>query len=193
MSEYRFTPEKDWFSRKRPKFKRGLSPYRDAPSKFLEVGSLEGRSATWLLDNILTHPESHLTCVDPCYEACEANLRFNLSTHIEVGKCRLVESHSQDGLPELIHEGASGTYDFAYIDGCHHSEYVLRDAVMAFLLIKPGGMIAFDDYGRGRKGKQSLQNPRPAINRFLYVHQDSLEVIEKGYQVWARKTRDFPS
>lgn len=31
---------------------------------FLEIGSYEGRSAVWFLQNILTHPTSTLDCVD---------------------------------------------------------------------------------------------------------------------------------
>lgn len=32
--------------------------------RWLEVGSFEGRSALWTLDNVLTGPGSEITCVD---------------------------------------------------------------------------------------------------------------------------------
>ena len=38
--------------------------FKDQEVFGLEIGSFEGRSAIWLLENILTHSNSHLTCVD---------------------------------------------------------------------------------------------------------------------------------
>ena len=35
---------------------------------FLEVGTLEGRTTVWLLDNILTDSKSRIHCVDPFIE-----------------------------------------------------------------------------------------------------------------------------
>jgi hypothetical protein len=35
------------------------------PVNFLELGSYEGRSTVWMLESLLTHPQSHITCVDP--------------------------------------------------------------------------------------------------------------------------------
>ena len=197
MPECRFDYE-SWFPEDvQSRFLKNLCSYIDSPSKFLEVGSFEGRSAIWVLDNILVHPESRLTCVDPCYGGYEANLRFNLSTYIDAGKCQLVEEYSEAGLPKLLHAGEVGTYDFAYIDGCHHSEYVLRDAVMSFLLLKEDGIMVFDDYkwrgGRFRGTRLGVWNPEPAVDGFLSIHQGSIEVIEMGYQVWVRKTRNFPN
>ncbi len=41
----------------------------------LEVGSYEGRSAVWLLENILTAPDALITCVDPLWGAGDEPLR----------------------------------------------------------------------------------------------------------------------
>lgn len=206
MPKRRFDHE-SWFGESRQEFfSERLYTYQDSPGKFLEVGSFEGRSAVWVLDNILKHPDSRLTCVDPCYEGYASNLRFNLSPYIAEGKCRLMEEHSESGLPRLLNEAAIaatsrvkfelGTYDFVYIDGCHHSEYVLRDAVMSFLLLKEGGIMAFDDYlwrgGEFRGTRLGVWNPQPAVDSFLAIHTGSVEVLDRGYQVWIRKTRDFP-
>ncbi len=54
----------DWFSSHIPHWERLLRPLAGQPIQALEIGSYEGRSAVWLLQEILTHPESRLTCVD---------------------------------------------------------------------------------------------------------------------------------
>ena len=54
----------DGFSSHIPNWERWLRPLAGQPTQVLEIGSYEGRSAVWLLQEILTHPESRLTCVD---------------------------------------------------------------------------------------------------------------------------------
>jgi hypothetical protein len=191
--EYRFNPEKDWFTGRTPLFHQMLDVYQDVPSKFIEIGSYEGRSATWLLDNILIHPESHLTCIDPCHDVYSDNFFYNLSSHVAGQKCRIMAEDSQVALPKLLCEPDRCSYDFVYVDGHHHSECVLRDAVMVFPLVKLGGTIAFDDYAWDKGGTRlGVWQPKLAIDSFLAVHEGSLEILERGYQLWVRKIRYFP-
>ena len=82
-----------------------------------------------------------------------------------------------------------GTFDFIYLDGEHLAPTVLADAVHSFERLRPGGLLAFDDYtwdsGHGR-----LHNPAPAIDAFLSVYADLIEpVLLRGDcpQVWVRK------
>ena len=53
------------------------------------------------------------------------------------------------------------TGDFIYVDGSHESHQVLRDAVNAERALKPGGILAFDDYMWGGAARNI---PRPAID-----------------------------
>ena len=67
MTNYTFT--NDWFSEDNGEpvvreFDKFLSCYKDKPCKFLEIGSYEGMSAIWMLDNVLTHQDSRLWCID---------------------------------------------------------------------------------------------------------------------------------
>src|SRR5215213_3940017 len=60
---YRFT--NDFFSINILPWQRDLSRFAGrAGLSFLEVGSYEGKSACWLLRNILSHESGRLTCVD---------------------------------------------------------------------------------------------------------------------------------
>ena len=40
------------------------------------------------------------------------------------------------------------SFDFAFLDGFHETEAVDRDARLILPLLRPGGMLAFHDYGR---------------------------------------------
>src|SRR5260221_439940 len=48
-----------------PNWLKWLGHLRGQPAGGLEIGTFEGDSAEWMLDNIYTHPDSHYHCVDP--------------------------------------------------------------------------------------------------------------------------------
>ena len=49
----------DWFSQHLPVWENALADYGKKPGiQYLEVGVFEGRSAIWMIDNILTHSSS---------------------------------------------------------------------------------------------------------------------------------------
>lgn len=64
-STYPFYFTQDWFSVNIPLWTELFGPIMGQPNlRFLEIGSFQGRSSVWLLQNVLTHPTSRLTCVD---------------------------------------------------------------------------------------------------------------------------------
>jgi predicted O-methyltransferase YrrM len=79
-------------------------------------------------------------------------------------------------------------YDFIYIDGDHSAAAVVGDAIGAYRLLKTGGLLAFDDYlWRPSNGGGEALAPAVAIDTFLGGYGHSIQVIEKGLQVWVRK------
>jgi hypothetical protein len=61
-SKYRFS--QDWTSENTSMWNQMLGALKGKPNiRALEVGSFEGRSALWFLENILTDPTSSITCV----------------------------------------------------------------------------------------------------------------------------------
>ena len=61
--DYEFT--EDWFSENNPEkvvrqFDEFLSEFKDKPCMFLEIGSFEGMSTIWMLENILTEESSQI-------------------------------------------------------------------------------------------------------------------------------------
>lgn len=121
------------------------------PLAWLEIGSFEGRSAWWTLENILKHEDSRIVCVDPWtpwmnFEGIPGPFDFektfdeNLKGHPQVVKMRAASSVA---LPLL----RPASFDGCYIDGPHDYDSVIADAHRAIPLLKPNAILAFDDYG----------------------------------------------
>ena len=113
-------------------------------SSFLEVGCYEGQASTWMLKNTM----AHLTVVDTFAGGedlpDEVNLldRFNENTKDFVEDIDVRIGKSGDVLKTLTPD----TYDFIYIDGSHLAKNAMEDGVLAFPLLKKGGIMIFDDY-----------------------------------------------
>ena len=81
-----------------------------------------------------------------------------------------------------------GSFDFAYIDASHEAADVLADAVLTWPLLKPGGLLGFDDY-EWHLNPDPEQRPGPGIDAFLSALRGRYDLVHKGYQVWIRKIR----
>jgi len=193
--DYEFT--EDWFSENNPEkvvrqFDEFLSEFKDKPLMFLEIGSFEGMSTIWMLENILTNKESRLFCIDAWAEwTGDAFVRFveNINKTGLKDKVRIVKGDSSEELRIFPKE----YFDFIYVDGDHDERAVIKDAIGSFRVLKKGGIIAFDDYLLGIRypnspGSKAMNgSTKKAIDYFLDVFQDELEIIHKDYQVWIRK------
>ncbi len=182
MDQYAFTT--DWFGGHIPVWQSYLSHLAGVPSiRFLEIGCFEGRATIWLLGNILTHETARIDCIDPfILLGAENNFDHNVKVALAEHKVRKIRGCSQEiarGLP-LNH------YDAIYIDGSHIASDVLEDAILAFRLLKPGGIMIFDDYEWNWYNDPQLQ-PKMAIDAFLNVYQRKYELLHKAYQVLIRK------
>jgi predicted O-methyltransferase YrrM len=178
MSMARF--EKDWFSRFEWQFERQLKPFAGTPCRVLEIGCHEGRATCWLLDNILTHPDSSITCID--FDP-QPTFRTNIATRPNGHCVTLKVGLSRDVLRTL----EPGTFDFIYIDGSHATIDVWEDATHSFRLAKVGAIIAFDDFKWRDWSIRSEGFPKPAIKAFLKIYRPKLQILAKNYQVWVRK------
>jgi predicted O-methyltransferase YrrM len=138
----------------------------------------------WFLQHVLTGPGSTITCVDLFDDAVIA-LRFSHNVRISGRTSQVVRlaGRSDDVLPGL----EPACYDAIYVDGDHKAMAVLLDAALAWRLLRPGGVMIFDDYLWGRDRPPSAR-PRMAIDLFLDAWGPQLEVLHRGYQVAVRKT-----
>ena len=175
--------EYDWFTANIPSFETHLSHLRGKPCSALEIGCHEGRASTWLLEEVLTHPDSRLTAIDTYLQE-----RFweNIESSDGRAKTQLLLKPSREALRDLPFQN----YDFIYIDGSHWTIDVLEDAVLSFRLAKIGAVIAFDDYLWDDPRWNQEGTPKPAIDAFLDIYKSKLEILQRTHQVWIRKLSD---
>jgi hypothetical protein len=151
----------------------------------LEIGSYEGRSALWFLANILTHETSSITCVALFEGHIDSIFDGNVNASGLEHKITKLKGDSK-----LVVRDLKKSFDFVYIDGSHVAKDVLIDAVLTWDLLKPGGIIIFDDYGFVRAPSDNPSQaliPKPAIDAFLLAFRHHIEVLHQDYQVIVRK------
>jgi len=193
--DYEFT--QDWFSEKNPErvvlqFEEFLSEFKSKPCMFLEIGSFEGMSTIWMLENILTEERSQIFCIDAWAEwTGDAFVRFvsNINKTGFRDKVHIIKGDSSEELRVFPKE----YFDFIYVDGNHDEKAVIKDAIGSFRILKKGGIIAFDDYLLGIRypnshGSKAMNgSAKKAIDYFIETFKDELDVIHNDYQLWIRK------
>ena len=173
----------DWFSNNLPIWEKHLKTLKDKPLKMLEIGTFEGRSAIWLLENVLTHRDSKIYCVDHWKNNETAYKTFLNNTKKYKDKVTVLKGYSKDMLRNLKHV----QFDFIYIDASKHSQNVLEDAVLSFDLLKPDGLMIFDDYTHNKE--HDVNCPRPAIDAFMNVYATQIKVLLTRWQVVLKKRK----
>jgi len=182
--DYVFTA--DYLSAQTPALEKYLGEYRGLKNlKLLEIGSYEGRSAVWFLENILTHPTASIICIDPFLEPKrELIFDHNIKVSGFSTKVKKIKGLSENVLQTL----EKSSFDVIYIDGSHYALNVLMDGVVSWQLLKPGGIIVFDDY-KWRPDKPAIERPSMAIDIFLNAFHSNIQVLHKDYQVFVRKLK----
>ncbi|MGZ8490094.1 MAG: class I SAM-dependent methyltransferase [Candidatus Binatia bacterium] len=183
-AKYKFST--DGVSANAPVWSKYLTEFAGKPAVHaLEIGSYEGRSALWFLENVLTHDSATITCIDIFEEDFDATFDGNVKASGLGSKLTKLKGESRVALRSL-----KINFDFIYIDGSHVAKDVLVDAVLAWDLLKPGGVIIFDDYRMRRSPGDSQSDgliPEPAIDAFLQVFRHYVDVIHRDYQVIVKK------
>lgn len=162
---------------------------------FLELGTANGRSGVWTLENILQTNGSVLYTVDLndkyLFKGPRKNWHINiegeyeidtlenLKPYIENNKCKFFKNSTDNFFVNLIKDNFNQKFDFVYIDASHDSDFVLRDSINSFNYLKTNGLILFDDYAWG--------SCSIGIDSFLNSYKSKVEVLYKDWQVLIRK------
>lgn len=193
----KFTFQHPWFDQYQlPEWEKRTVDLLGRKLNILEIGSFEGASTTWMMSNLMKHPESRITVIDTfegglehqheTYDlaSLEDRFRANVNKCESVDRLRVIKARSDDALLDLHREKA--TFDFIYIDGSHIAIDVLFDAVICWKMLNQGGTLVFDDVAW--KGyMEDCYNPRIAITSFVQIAEQELEATETATQMWVRK------
>ncbi|KAG9241336.1 SAM-dependent methyltransferase [Calycina marina] len=196
----RFTFQNAWFEQIIPTWvdqtSSLLPPAPPVPLRILELGSFEGASTTWILDNLANHPSTSMTAIDTFaggmehdnaeVESLQSRFLTNVGKCSNVGKLRVMKNRTEDGLIDLRKEGAK--FDFIYIDASHVAIDVLHDAVLSWQMLELGGRLVFDDW-TWKGYNEDVLNPRMAIMAFLQCAAAEAEVVETESQIWITRVK----
>jgi predicted O-methyltransferase YrrM len=189
--DYRFTT--DWFSSNISVWGTALKEFQGKPDvHYLEIGSWEGRSLLWVLDNFLTDPTSTVTSIDPLIDDpgwprskdIKGTLFSNIKLSGQESRVNVIVGYSQIELRKLPLE----SYDIIYVDGSHTSSDTLEDLVLSARLLKKGGLLIMDDY-QHYPMRQTFERPKFAMDAFHACYKDQFDVVHYGWQVILKKKR----
>jgi predicted O-methyltransferase YrrM len=209
---YVFT--RKWFKNNAEVWAQVFQQHR--PERVLEIGSFEGFSACWsiLQAQRLGLQRFELHCVDTWEGGIEhqsgtyAEPMGQIESHFQANIARarqdaqpldlqvhIHRSLSYLALADLIAARRLGHFDFIYVDGSHQAPDVLTDAVLAFPLLRVGGIMVFDDYlwTLDPQGEQNpLTMPKPAVDAFANLFMRKVSVVKGGPrdQLFLRKHSD---
>ncbi|HZF86652.1 MAG TPA: class I SAM-dependent methyltransferase [Burkholderiaceae bacterium] len=205
---YQFTT--DWFDI----YARRIWPdllARLQPARVLEIGSYEGAAVCFLIEQSAAQPSIEIHCVDTWgggiehqsagvdMAAVEARFLHNVNAAVAGARhtvdVRVHKQRSDLALAQLLTQRGPGSFDFIYVDGSHQAADVLCDAVLAFRLLRVGGVLAFDDYLWAEdlpQGRDPLRCPKPAIDAFVNLHFPKLDILRLpvAYQLYVQKRSD---
>jgi predicted O-methyltransferase YrrM len=162
-----------------PKFwDESLSHLKGKQVLGLELGSYEGRSAIWFVQNILTHPDSRLICVDQFTGDYAERYYSNIVVSGVHRKIKTIKGDTHETV-KVIHS----KLDFAYIDADHKAWSVVSDIAMVWPLLKVGGVLIMDDY------EHPDYDCKVGIDFFLQMCKDRYELLRFGWQVIVKKLK----
>jgi predicted O-methyltransferase YrrM len=193
----------DWFSRSIPCWDLILKQIRQNQEdlRILEIGVFEGRSTCWLLQNHCRTKESKITVIDTFSGGVEhqkmdlkglrAVFEANIGCVKSQAEVEILQGDSLNELARLVYAGTEG-YDFISVDASHQAPDVLADCVLAFKLLRRGGVMALDDYlwsSEAHGLEDPLNSPKIAIDSFTNIFRRKIRIIPNLplYQLYLQK------
>jgi predicted O-methyltransferase YrrM len=160
-----------------------------AQPRFLQIGAFVGHASEWLLRQF---PEGVIFDVDTWEGSAEeahevfdwADVERSYDERMAPYSDRVIKCKTTSD-DFFAHNEA--LFDFIYIDGAHTAAQVLTDGIHAARSLKPGGIIAFDDYTWGLS-LPVADRPQAGIDIFLSQYRTQCTLLEMGLQVWVRWT-----
>lgn len=179
------------------------------PRKILEIGSFEGQSICYFIEKLADGNPLEIHSVDiweteinflpsgMVLSAAEKNFDFNLKLAAKNKPNIKIFKHkgfSDVLMSKMFTSGLNNYFDLVYLNVSHNDEIVLSDAVLAFKLVKVGGVIGFNKYLEKHPEEivgQRLEIPKMAIDAFTSIYFRKIETRPVfNSQLWLTKISD---
>lgn len=186
----------DFFSQNTFDWVNILREFRKRELNYLEIGSFEGNSALFILNNF--NPKS-VFCVDAWEQLSKEegsnegyenipikNIENNFDENLKPyqGKFKKYKMMS-----EIFFKKNTFDFDVIYIDGSHLAEDVLSDCRSSWSCLKKDGILILDDFFWNNYDKIE-HNPAYAINIFLKEIKSDYKIIcLSKFQLFIRKIK----
>ena len=187
--DYEFTSA--WFSGGIPIWEPLLAGLK--PARILEIGSFEGRSTCYLIETCSRTTHMEICCIDTWEGGIEHDnkampeVERRFEHNVAIAKRRAsygvvvkkLKKKSVTALAEVLSSNEP-LFDLVYVDGSHQAADVLTDSIIAFQVLRVGGVMIFDDYlwSMEPQGEQDTLNmPKAAIDAFINLFQRKLRII----------------
>lgn len=173
---------------------------RANPKRILEIGTFAGTS---LIEMLRLYPDAKGVAIDSWKNYNEDNLSIMINIEqnnvekifyenvIKAGMSERVTALKGDSIERIASLLRTGEkFDFIYVDGSHKCLDCYADMVMAWSLLRKGGVLAVDDvlyhYVRVLNG-QLLDYPLKAKEHFMEKFAGQYEVISDSYRLFIVK------
>jgi predicted O-methyltransferase YrrM len=172
--------------------------------KILEIGSYIGTSLIGILDRVINSATA--TSIDrwqdydefdnlEMSEMTKRNIEQLFDVNVAIAghtdKVTKLKGDSVDCLIDLIRKGDTeiGSYDFIYVDGSHKCIDCYTDMALSWSLLKPGGIMAVDDYTFNVDilGVKPFSIPFLGVEHFLTKYIGKYTILNKDYRIFLQK------
>ena len=193
-----FKFDNDWFTDNIPTWLTAFKEngfQENRAINVLEIGSWQGMSANFILGYF---KYARLTCVDTwdgadehgSHDASDKSILSEIENTFDINiqeYSERVTKHKCTSYEFFNNFFEIDKFDLIYVDGSHHSDDVIVDAIKAFEMLKTDGVMILDDYF-WHYYKNEIDNPAGAINSFLRLKKHQLKILCFDYQLVVKKT-----
>jgi predicted O-methyltransferase YrrM len=173
-----------------------LSKFVNKKINCLDIGSFKGDSTCWMLNNICQNPYSRVYSVDTWEGSPEYNSEVKFDkiekefdqNVLKTGNSEKNVKMKMSSIKALLKLKEYGLviFDFIFIDASHEAKDVLSDAILSWEILNEEGILIFDDY-KWDKLNEEYFKPKIAIDSFVSIYKNQLEVLYVGYQYIIKK------
>ncbi len=141
------------------------------PETVIEIGVFNKNYRHFAIDPFDTSPDLESQVISQAFDC----FLHNLEVFDYAGNIFFMRQNSSAALMELINKNVQA--ELIYVDGDHTAPQVLEDLVLAWKLLKPGGIMLCDDSVTWGDDQQVTDTPRLAVDSFLHCYWRKVRVL----------------